>query len=318
MRSVWSLASLLALLSAAPCFADYSPPPLFDMVGSSDLVLVGTITKIGEATFVLGVETVVAGKLEAKTIEVTRYVDWTCSTRWTPYAERQRVLLCLTTTKGKPAKIRSAGGEGEMPVIDSVVYYRGFPIDTIAAAAPHVIGDKTLHGQQVKLETFVAAIQGYRRCFRLQLSRSGYPQLKSLKQTAADAEVNTYTSSSPLAAFLAKSTRSAAGFEKAAAGADSVLMRKEPRRWTRSELLAITDAKARALNYDPESMSVSFDTFNKNWKRYAGDPPARRTKLEGRTFWAVHCRRLRPTKGGELWIFVDRETRKILTVEHGE
>lgn len=212
-----SLVCALAVLTASPCLADYSPPPLFDMVGSSDLVLVGTVAAVGADRFVLNVETVVAGELKAKTIAVRRFVDWTCAQRWAPYEEKQRVLLCLTAAKGELATIRSAGGEGEMPVVDGVVYYRGYPVTTVRPASPHVVGEKTLHSQQLGLEDFVAAIQGYRRCFRLELNRVPYPQLKSAKETATKAAVDAYMASSPVAAFLVKSTRSSPRFKASAA-----------------------------------------------------------------------------------------------------
>ncbi len=95
-RTLFLAVLILAVLAYPPvCLAKYSPLPLFDMVGSSDLVLVGTIAEVADETFVMRIDTVVAGKHPGKTIEIARFRDWPCARRWTPYATSQRVLVCL-------------------------------------------------------------------------------------------------------------------------------------------------------------------------------------------------------------------------------
>ena len=64
--------------------------------------------------------------------------------------------------------------------------------------------------------------------------------------------------------------------------------------WTRSKVLAISDQKAKALGYDIEGMSVSFDVHNSEWRNYLksltgiGGLPKVEEKLAGHEFWAVY------------------------------
>ena len=81
---------ITSFAATGTCRALYIPVPLFDMVGSSDLVLVGTISEVRKSTFVLKVETVVAGEYGSKTIKIERFRNWTCASRWTAYAPGQR------------------------------------------------------------------------------------------------------------------------------------------------------------------------------------------------------------------------------------
>ncbi len=113
-----------------PCFAEakYLPLNLTDLLAKSELVVHGTISKLDKGSYTLTVTEVFFGDKNLKTIEVKRYQNWPCSSRWTEYKTGQKVFLCLAADKknsegkAKSYKIRSAGGEGEMPIVDGFAY----------------------------------------------------------------------------------------------------------------------------------------------------------------------------------------------------
>jgi hypothetical protein len=163
-----------------------------------------------------------------------------------------------------------------------------------------------VHGQVVKLETFVAAVQGFRRCFSVKLMEGPYERLGSVTQTASDAEVKSFAESSPVAAFLAKTARGSHVFKKP----------------TASSPKAVADAKAKELGYDVEALlPAAFDADNTKWKAYRAtlkEPPPGAKAIEGRSFWAVYYGPKNPKqRGGDLWVFVDRETHQVLAALRG-
>ena len=94
--------------------------------------------------------------------------------------------------------------------------------------------------------------------------------------------------------------------------------------WTRSEILAIADAKAKELGYDVEQMSVAFDFYNSHWHDYLRratnfvpypDIPA---KLNDRKYWAVYYAPIKDQLGGDLSVFIDRETGETIDVIQGQ
>ena len=62
--------------------ADYRPPPLFDMVGCSDLVAVGRVQALKQDTYLLKIGQVLVGDSKTDVIEIVRFRDWLCSWRW--------------------------------------------------------------------------------------------------------------------------------------------------------------------------------------------------------------------------------------------
>ncbi len=93
----------------------------------------------------------------------------------------------------------------------------------------------------------------------------------------------------------------------------------EGRTWTRSEILAVSDAEAIRLNYNVEQKSVSFHKDNAEWWEYLKQAEAQdssygkiRDAVKNRDFLAVRYDDLgTPTLGGELWVLIDRETGQV-------
>ena len=92
------------------------------------------------------------------------------------------------------------------------------------------------------------------------------------------------------------------------------------RTWTRSEILAIADAKAKEVFGNVEQMSVSVDRQNTEWRQRLLEQHDKEilqhitTPLAKREYWALHYT---PLTGSEydfsVWIFVDRFTGEVIT-----
>lgn len=205
MRSA-CLALLGCLLLPAAAQAKYIPLELGDMLGSSDLVLTGTITRVGETTFELEIERLVAGEFKEPHIEVARFRDWACARRWAPYAVGQQVLLCLFRAHGVDGKpkwaIRSGGGEGEMPLREGYVYYRAanLPVD---GEGEWELDGTTVSATRIPFPQLARAARGLRRCYTWKLDRSTpIPLVTGVERTGTPEQVAELRKSSPMAAFL--------------------------------------------------------------------------------------------------------------------
>lgn len=179
------MAASLAPLRAG---ADYSPPVLNDLILGSDAIVIGEIDEVGSDTYRLRVVEVVAGSISAPTIEVERFVDWTCAARWAPYARGQRVLLFATAEPNGRFRIRSAGGEGEMPVVGAQVYVSGFYAQLAPSGADaygrHGVYGGTSVGFALDVAAFASALRDARACFAADVT-GRYRQLTNLRVTCS-------------------------------------------------------------------------------------------------------------------------------------
>ena len=96
------------------------------------------------------------------------------------------------------------------------------------------------------------------------------------------------------------------------------------RTWTRSEILAIADQEAKKIGYDAEQMGVSLDIYNSTWKDHvktserSGAIQEIEGKLSDRRYWAVYYSPLKEQFGGDLFVFIDRNTREVLGTLRGK
>ena len=96
-------------------------------------------------------------------------------------------------------------------------------------------------------------------------------------------------------------------------GGRPITLLAEERQWTRSEILAVADAKARELGYDVEQMGVSFDAYNSKWNdylKYLGKADRDIDERLSQPYLAVYYAPLTMMVGGDLWVFIDQNTGK--------
>jgi hypothetical protein len=90
---------------------------------------------------------------------------------------------------------------------------------------------------------------------------------------------------------------------------------------SKQRAITIANEFAKSLGYDLAKMKASADENNSVWKSYLSSSDITRReysnligKLAGRDYWAVYYR-LEPERfGGDLFVFVDKRTGKI--IEH--
>ena len=141
------------LLVGRTAEARYRPLTLNDLLGNSDLVLVGEITTLEDETYTLTISETLAGKYKGPTIVIQRFKDWACASRWAPYATGQKLVVCLKKVVDPQSctvtwRVRSGGGEGELPIVADRAHFRGRGADDIP------IDVCTVHGNEARFRRF--------------------------------------------------------------------------------------------------------------------------------------------------------------------
>lgn len=194
------------VLLASPARADYVPPPLNDVVLASDVIVLGTIVSVRASTFRVRVRRTIAGTV-GSTIEVERFTDWACASRFAPYATGQEVMLFLIERDGRYV-IQSPGGEGEMPVVGGRVYVNSVydtlaPRGTTSQLYP-VYGGQT-YAFAVGVDELAAAIEAARACFTFDFTPAPHRSVDNVR-TTCDPEARP-SARTPLARALFSAVR---------------------------------------------------------------------------------------------------------------
>jgi len=93
---------------------------------------------------------------------------------------------------------------------------------------------------------------------------------------------------------------------------------------TKKMAIDIADKKIKELNYDIQTMEIYLDDGNSKWNNYLlashieKDQPELVIPLKNRIYWAIYYAPRLHQYGGDLWVFVDKETGVIITVIQGE
>lgn len=173
------------------------------MLGA-DAIVQGTITNtiVGPqgGHFILSIESVIAGPISTSEVEVEKFQDWTCAQRWAPYARGQRVLLFLGKSQKGGWYILSAGGEGEMPIVDRHVF-TSYSELALHPPSKHAVHGGTHYGSQIELATLLNALAAARSCFSAKQSNDEYRRVESVR-LVCDAKAKSAAEKSPLTAKL--------------------------------------------------------------------------------------------------------------------
>ena len=183
-----ALLVLSALWICAPSVtqAKYLPPPLYDLVGVSDLIVLGSISRVTPDTFFLEVEEVLKGSGQASVVEIERFRDWACSSRWQPYAKGQKVVAFLARREG-PYRLRSAGAEAEFPVRGRYAVVPAWSI--LQGLETHHGHDNDLPDQAlISIDDLRALISGFSACFELRTADNRFQRVEHV-ETICDEDV---------------------------------------------------------------------------------------------------------------------------------
>lgn len=113
--------SSLLLLSYLPARADYDPTLLPNLLNEASLIVEGQIVEIGKNTFKIKPIEVFKGRA-TKIIEIERFENWTCSSRFATYQLNQKAFYFLKRDK-KNYYALGAANEGEVPIYHGFAYY---------------------------------------------------------------------------------------------------------------------------------------------------------------------------------------------------
>lgn len=204
----WLILLFLALPQFA--FALYAPPDLEDLIGYSDLILLGEITDVKQSTFVLRIEEVLAGDFQAPQIEIKKFKDWTCSRRWTAYSVGQREIVFLEKNSNQQnAKkldqyvLRSAGSESEWPVDNELAYTHGYGL----WEGSRDVSYGTMHAPAVKQSEVLSAIRDYRKCFKMAKMKPNSGRVDKIEVICSPEALSRYESSSEFHKVLSEMTK---------------------------------------------------------------------------------------------------------------
>jgi hypothetical protein len=154
-----AIAMVTIMLHSSPCMALYAPPAFYQLAAGSDLVVLGRIVALDDSTFTLAVDDLLVGTSSDTLLRVARFEDWTCSSRWLPYAVGQREIAFLCRS-GPGYRTNSAGAEGEWQIRGDKVTCAYFPS---TFALPSVKSLDTV----LPLKLVVSALKDFGACVRI-------------------------------------------------------------------------------------------------------------------------------------------------------
>lgn len=146
---------------------DYKPIPLPQLIGMSDLAVVGKVMEIRDETFLFRIDDYLTPRQDSILIEVTKYIAPAfLEDERIPYDSIQHFALFLRKLprNNTPWTIIGIGGEGEMPVGDGNVYFNGTYLKGLEFGV-HTVQGVEKNTQEVNLELFRDAVQNYTKCF---------------------------------------------------------------------------------------------------------------------------------------------------------
>jgi hypothetical protein len=168
MRVTPSLLLMAAIVGIGPSArAKYAPPRFFVLAGQSDAVVLGEITAVGDTTFTLRSDEVLAGSAIGSSLTIVQFKNWTCSHRWKPYAVGQREVAFLhelppdqAHDAGARYVLESAGDEAEWEIRGDRISVQGFRVP-----GGIEFDEGELPGQWLPLRAVLDALRTYRQCF---------------------------------------------------------------------------------------------------------------------------------------------------------
>ena len=202
------------------------PLPLYQMVATADVIVVGTLAKVTPALLTLTTEQVIQGPAEKK-YQVKRYVPDTAQGPWLSEHKDQQLMLFLSrAASGYESMYQSiwtimgAGGQGELPIENQSIYLGGFSLPGFVQKTYPLPGGQITGYQWVRDEFFEAVAQ-YGRCFQMKIPAHSSPSsAPTLVQTCPDDALNTYRQSSAISRLLVEQSLAAIGPAKASAASD--------------------------------------------------------------------------------------------------
>ena len=166
--------------------------PLDRLIGTAELIVMGEVLTVKDATFVARRNSILAGNLPSPEMEILQYVPsrFEGAPRPAPYQTGQTFLWFLVKDQKQPRpdqwRIMGAGGEGEMPIQDDFVYFPGRHVEGLATETRRVQGAQR-NIQRYDAQEFLEAVKKYRACFTWKSANAARPKpVATCNQAALD------------------------------------------------------------------------------------------------------------------------------------
>ena len=208
----------LGVLGASWAAADYQPLPLFKMVATADVIVVGTIAEVDAETFKLTSNQFIQGPAQ-ETFRVKRYVPWNDNGPWTNDHKGQQLMLFLSKPASTDAstylpaygstwQIMGAVGEGELPIENQSIYLGGVFLPGFSRQTYALTGGE-ITGYRFVRDEFFEAVAQYAKCF--QMKKSAGNTAAVLTKTCSDDTLEQYRQGSAINRLLVEQSLKALG-----------------------------------------------------------------------------------------------------------
>ena len=152
---------------------DYIPMSLPQLIGRSDLIVMGKITEIDASVFTFKVEELFLNEHASDLIKIRKFIpSEILDGKKAMYGIGQEFILFLSTSEqnsgDQPYSIIGSTGEGEMPIENGFVYLEGSYLQGLERK-PYEVQGVVIQVQRFELSNFKDAVQHYTECFSWEL-----------------------------------------------------------------------------------------------------------------------------------------------------
>ncbi len=153
--------------------------PIEIMIGSSDIIVIGTIQTVYENTYDFEIQKNIKGNEKKIVIPVQKFKEWTCDTRIKKVEKGQHLLLFLKKKINNRYEIIN-GSTGELFIDNNKV---------------------RIHNKKITIEQFESTTQDFLLCYEFTNKNNPYKKgtFKSLKKQK---EINVYKNKSSFSTWL--------------------------------------------------------------------------------------------------------------------
>ncbi|MCW3090573.1 MAG: hypothetical protein JWP81_1642 [Ferruginibacter sp.] len=191
--------------------SDWIGMPLSKMIGTSELIVYGSVKKIMDSSILVQVKQKIAGVENEPVIEMIKAkADPFASIQPAPYKIGQCYLLFLsqlkTATTKKQWKLmgHAVGQESQMPVIDGYIYFIDRYFEGIPQKEYDVNGVRQ-NIQRFEFSPFVNAVEGYTRCYQWMKQQKNNRELP--QQICTEEQAAVYAKKGFMHQYLVTETR---------------------------------------------------------------------------------------------------------------
>ena len=201
----------LVLHVSSPISAEQAfraPPPLAEIVGTADAIIIGRISSVDNVKFKLHVTEVISARIpfNQTSLHVRRSPRPPTDLRWAPYKQGQDILVFLnrnTEARQWFWSFASLPNDSEWPVNKELVYFFDRFIDSLPINSNKIDGYQ-FFAQRLPRSTVISALKRYKTCFSWQNTLSD--DLLSPNMICGDDILKRYCIESVMHRHLARET----------------------------------------------------------------------------------------------------------------